>query len=248
MGDIASCGSITMRKSQCRAAVGPSRSLTTGTGLSGFNLSGGGEKLFAKLQPGVLGHRERAAERMVARRHRLHRSGSRTSASTSGSTANITLGFLGNAVCTYTNKRQPLLTLVKSVVNDNGGTAVAGAWTLGATGSSGSFSGTTNTAAVTSKTVTAGVQYTLAESGGPLRTARAAGCARAATFAGPDKITLGLGDDVTCTITDNDRPAALIVWKKVVVNGNGGTEVASEFSFQVNSGSARASRPTARTT
>ena len=86
----------------------------------------------------------------------MHDERARNEHATSGATANITLGFLGNVVCTYTNKRQPLLTLVKSVVNDNGGTALPGAWTLGATGSSGSFSGTANTPAVTAKTVTAG--------------------------------------------------------------------------------------------
>ena len=95
---------------------------------------------------------------------------------------------------------------MKSVVNDNGGTAAAGAWTLGATGTSGSFSGTANTAAVTSKTVTAGVQYTLAESGGPSTySASSWVCTGGGSFAGPDKITLGLGEDVTCTITNNDQ-------------------------------------------
>ena len=134
-------------------------------------------------------------------------------------------------MCTYTNKRQPLLTLVKSVVNDNGGTAVAGAWTLGATGSSGSFSGTANTAAVTSKTVTAGVQYTLAESGGPSTySASSWVCTGGGSFAGPDKITLGLGEDVTCTITNNDQGPSLTLVKQVV-NDNGGSAVASNFTL-----------------
>ena len=83
----------------------------------------------------ILGHRERPSERMVAQSLACTAQRTGTSASTPpGATANITLGFLGDVVCTYTNKRQPLLTLVKRVVNDNRGTAVAGAWTLGATG------------------------------------------------------------------------------------------------------------------
>ena len=50
---------------------------------------------------------------------------------------------------------------------------------------------------------------------------------------------LALGETKTCTITNNDQPATLIV-KKVVVNDNGGTKVASDFSFQVNGGAAQA--------
>ena len=52
-------------------------------------------------------------------------------------------------------------------------------------------------------------------------------------------ITLGLAQSATCTITNNDQPATLIV-KKVVVNDNGGTKQAQNFSFQVNGGSAQA--------
>src|SRR4029453_7940289 len=39
----------------------------------------------------------------------------------------------------------------------------------------------------------------------------------------------------TCTITNKDPPGTLIV-KKGVVNDNGGTKVASDFSYQVNGG------------
>jgi uncharacterized repeat protein (TIGR01451 family) len=237
MGDIDTCGSITVKKVTVPGGGGPFSFTTTGNGLSGFDLSGGGEKLFDKLQPGNYSVTESALPAAWALDGiSCSASGAGTSASTPpGATANITLGFLGNAVCTYTNKRQPQLTLVKSVVNDNGGTAAPGAWTLGATGSSGSFSGTANTAAVTAKTVTAGVQYTLAESGGPAGYSASSWVCNGGSFAGPDKVTLGLGDDVTCTITNDDQPATLIV-KKVVVNDNGGTKVASDFSYQVNGG------------
>ena len=70
----------------------------------------------------------------------------------------------------------------------------------------------------------------------------------ATTYDGCSNVGLALGETKTCTITNNDQPATLIV-KKVVVNDNGGTKVASDFSFQVNGGAARRrSRPTARTT
>jgi uncharacterized repeat protein (TIGR01451 family) len=233
LGDIDTCGSITVKKVTVPGGGGPFSFTTTGTGLSGFDLSGGGEKVFDKLQPGNYS----VTESVLPSTWSLDNiscttSGSGTSASTPpGATANITLGFLGNATCTYTNKRQPLLTLVKSVVNDNGGTALPGAWTLGATGSSGSFSGTANTSAVTAKTVTPGVQYTLAESGGPsVYSASSWVCTGGGSFAGPDKITLGLGEDVTCTITNDDQAPSLTLVKHVV-NDNGGTASASDFTL-----------------
>src|SRR5207245_1561235 len=66
----------------------------------------------------------------------------------------------------------PQITMAKTVIDDNGGTKVAKDFTLAATGSSGSFSGTAGsdptslTGNTGAHTVTAGVTYTLSESGG----------------------------------------------------------------------------------
>ena len=60
---------------------------------------------------------------------------------------------------------QAHLTLVKQVVNDNGGTAVPTDWTLRADGPT-PLSGTSGSAAVTDQTVTPGT-YTLSEIDGP---------------------------------------------------------------------------------
>ena len=231
-GDIDTCGSITVKKVTSPAGAGPFSFTTTGTGLSNFDLSGGGEKDFTKLQPGSYAVTEGTLPSAWALDSlSCTSSGPGSSTSTSGATANITLGFLGDVVCTYTNKRQPQLTLVKSVTNDNGGSAAASAWTLAAAGSSGSFSGTANTSAVTSKTVSAGVQYTLSESGGPAGyDASSWVCAGGGSFSGPDKITLAMGDDVTCTITNNDKAPSLTLVKQVV-NDNGGTAVAGDFTL-----------------
>ena len=46
------------------------------------------------------------------------------------------------------------------------------------------------------------------------------------------------GGSATCTITNDDLPATLIV-KKVVVNDNGGTKQPQDFSFSVNGGQAQ---------
>ena len=43
------------------------------------------------------------------------------------------------------------------------------------------------------------------------------------------------GETKTCTITNNDQPAKLIV-KKIVINDNGGTKTAADFTFKVNGG------------
>jgi hypothetical protein len=234
MGDIDTCGEITIKKVTVPSGGGPFKFTATGTGLSGFDLSGGGEKTFSDLQPGPYSVSEDLNNLPAAwglDNVACTASGAGSSASASGATATITLGFLGDVECTYTNKRQPMLTLVKSVVNSNGGTAQASAWTLGATGSSGSFSGTANTAAVTSKIVTPGVQYTLAESGGPSTyDASSWVCTGGGTFAGPDKVTLAMGDDVTCTITNDDKAPSLTLVKKVV-NDDGGSAVVGDFTL-----------------
>ena len=70
------------------------------------------------------------------------------------------------ATCTINNNDQAAhLTLVKTVTNDNGGTAVPTAWTLAAAGPT-PITGATGSAAVTNAQVNAGT-YTLSESGGP---------------------------------------------------------------------------------
>ena len=52
----------------------------------------------------------------------------------------------------------PSLTLVKQVVNDQGGTAVSSAWTLVATGGTTTISGSTGSAAVTGVAVPVGTR------------------------------------------------------------------------------------------
>ena len=83
------------------------------------------------------------------------------------------------ATCTIDNDDQPAtLTLVKTVINDNGGTAVPTDWTLAADGPT-PIAGATGDPAVTGAAVDAGT-YTLSESGRPRATPRAAGRARGA--------------------------------------------------------------------
>ncbi len=150
----------------------------------------------------------------------------------------VAIGLGQDVTCTINNDDvAPSLTLKKIVVNDNGGSALASAWTLTATGSGG-FSGVgTQNADVTkndaSKTanVKSNVQYTLSESGAP--TGYSAGTiwsCSGGTFVSPDKITLDEGASATCSITNDDNAPSLTL-KKIVTNNNGGSALASAWTL-----------------
>jgi hypothetical protein len=118
--------------------------------------------------------------------------------------------------CNFANVRFPRLTLVKTVTNDDGGSAVATAWTLNAVGPS-SISGATGSVAVTNVYVPSGT-YALSETGGPSTyTASAWSCA-AGTLVGSN-LTLANGVVSTCTINNNDQKIANLTVTKT--NGVG---------------------------
>ncbi|MBN7136850.1 hypothetical protein A7A76_19085 [Lysobacter enzymogenes] len=123
----------------------------------------------------------------------------------------------GNAIaCTFTNNRLPRLTLLKTVVNDNGGTALDTAWTLTATGPA-TASGTEGQAAITDASVPVGT-YTLSESGGPAGYAATGAFSCVVNGGAPvanNSLTLAMGDVATCTITNDDQPARLTLSKTV---------------------------------
>ncbi|GAA1982345.1 hypothetical protein [Microbacterium pumilum] len=100
----------------------------------------------------------------------------------------------------------PILTLVKTVTNDNGGTATPSQWTLTATTPGGpDLSGATGTAAVTAQPVQAGVVYTIGESGPAAYEWASLTCTGYpnTTRAAPT-VTLQAGDNVTCTLNNDD--------------------------------------------
>ncbi len=127
------------------------------------------------------------------------------------------------------------LTLVKQVINDNGGTAVVGDFKLGATGPA-SISGFSGDASITDVTVGPGV-YNLQE-GGPSGYTGTWSCTEG-TLAGAN-LTLTAGDDAVCTLTNDDDfippPEAFLTLQKKVVNDNGGTAVATDFKLFFNNG------------
>ncbi len=123
----------------------------------------------------------------------------------------VTLNEGENITCTITNDDDPAhLTLVKTVTNDNGGTAQEADWTLSADGPT-PISGTTGTANVTNATVSAGT-YTLSESGPGGYTAGDWACIKndEQQISAPE-VTLGLSDDVVCTIDNNDDAPPVVL-------------------------------------
>ncbi len=127
------------------------------------------------------------------------------------------------------------LTLVKTITNDNGGSALATAWTLSASGNT-NISGATGSANVTNAVVDPGT-YSLSESGGPSGyTASDWSCVKNnnAPVSG-GSIDLVAGDSATCTINNNDVQPKITVNKIVVNDSETGTAVASDFTLKVGS-------------
>jgi hypothetical protein len=135
-----------------------------------------------------------------------------------------------NYTCTITNDDiAPTLTVIKNVVNDHGGTAVAAAWTLTVTSSndgSGTGSAPGEGAPGTLYTIEANKAYAVSENGGPA-TGYAASLSADCTIA-----NAVLATSYTCTITNDDIQPKLFVIKHVI-NDNGGTAVAGAFTMTV---------------
>jgi len=155
----------------------------------------------------------------------------------------ITLQPGDDKTCTITNDDiAPTLRLVKTVTTDNGGTDVAGDWDLTArrlcvADSTDPTCGFTDLGDSTDfHTLLAGKPYSLSESGPDGYTQGSWSC-NGGTKNG-NRITLGLDDDVTCTINNDDQAGHLIVHK--VTNP---TDTATEFSVTA-SGTGNVINPT----
>ena len=161
--------------------------------------------------------------------------GANTSTNTATGVSTIGLDAGENVTCTYTNTKQTKLKLVKTVTNNNGGTAVPNDWDLVATGSGGFTELTPDSATATSRIVNPGVSYALSETNGP--SGYAQGTFSCVTNGGApvsgDSITLSVGDFAVCTVNNNDIPPQLHL-RKIVVNNNGGTATVDDFTLTAN--------------
>ncbi|GIG20443.1 hypothetical protein Cch01nite_11670 [Cellulomonas chitinilytica] len=139
--------------------------------------------------------------------------------------------FTEDVVCTVTNTaRAPLLTLRKTVDNTGGGQAAPTAWTLLGIGAGDLLVGSTGTAPVTDVPVRAGT-YSLLELGPPLYVSDGWSCVSAAGVAvgvsAAGEVTLGLGDDVTCTVHNRWTRAQVTLTKNVA----GGPAAATDWTL-----------------
>jgi Prealbumin-like fold domain len=154
----------------------------------------------------------------------LNGGSSTTNVGTATTTINLKEGE--NRTCTYTDVLQKVtLTVIKHVINDNGGTKTAGDFTMGVTGgnpSPASFAGEESPG--TSVSIDASTGYSVSEGAvaGYTQTSASSGCSSATGIAP--------GGSATCTITNDDNAPALHL-RKVVVNDNGGTKTVADFTL-----------------
>jgi uncharacterized repeat protein (TIGR01451 family) len=139
----------------------------------------------------------------------------------------ITMGS-GGGSCSVTNDDvAPSLTLVKQVVNDNGGTLLPTDWTLTAAGPT-PIAG--DGSASSGAAFSAGT-YILSEFGPADYTASGWGCVGSGVQNG-NSITLNLGESAACTIINDDIQPVLTLVKNVT-NDNGGVLTVGDFPLFV---------------
>jgi uncharacterized repeat protein (TIGR01451 family) len=195
-----------------------------------FKVDGGASTAFVADSPSGL-HGSKTISNLAAGNHTVtevadsryttaYSAGCTTLGATNGETIN----------CIITNNDKPAtLTVVKVLTTDNGSTAVKSDFSFVITGGVDPISKNFTTAGEVVTSLPAGT-YTVTETAAPGFTTSYANCA---------DIKLDNGESATCTITNDDQQGTLTV-EKVVVNNDGGTKVASDFSFQVNGGAATA--------
>ena len=141
--------------------------------------------------------------------------------------SNVSVANGATQTCTITNDDQPGTLIVKKVViNDNGGTKVATNFSFKVDGGS-STAFLQDSDALHGKntlTVAAG-SHSVVEADTPI-------AGYTTTYDNCSNVSVANGATQTCTITNDDVAGTLIV-KKVVINDEGGTKTAGEFSFKV---------------
>ena len=141
----------------------------------------------------------------------------------------ITLANGDDVICSISNDDvAPQLTIIKDPTNDNGGNADPDDFLLTVDGNS-VLSGIANsylanTPLAINETTLAG--YTFVSITGDPECPAALG----------DSITLGVGDDITCTITNDDVAAQLTLLKAVNNSPGGGTAAAGDWTLEANLG------------
>jgi hypothetical protein len=147
------------------------------------------------------------------------------------SSGSVTVVVNQTKTCTLTNADDtPTLKLVKTVTNNDGGTAGPADFTLAATAATPNDGRnfTSATASPTFHSVFAGVDYTLSETGPAGYTAGTWSC-DGGNLVGTT-LSVALGAAVTCTIGNADDTPTLLLQKNVV-NDCGGTMTAADWTL-----------------
>jgi hypothetical protein len=145
-------------------------------------------------------------------------------------TFNVNVDLQQDVTCTFTNKHKPRLSFDKIVVNNYGGTAVDSDFTFHTTGnnimkwSDGSpLTSASNLKDGDSVVMDGGSNYNVTEDNFyGYKSASTQNCSG----------TFNFNDEVTCVITNDDIQPKLKVVKHVI-NDNGGSAVASDFTMTV---------------
>ena len=136
----------------------------------------------------------------------------------------VTLNEGQEITCTITNDDRPAkITLIKVVVNDNGGNAGVNDFGLSI--------GATTVDSGQTLNVSSNISIALNEAGltgYSFVSITGAGCP--AALGG--EVNLNEGQEITCTITNDDRPAKITLIK-YVVNNNGGTAGVNDFGLTI---------------
>jgi uncharacterized repeat protein (TIGR01451 family) len=143
-------------------------------------------------------------------------------------------------VCTAQNETSSL-SLVKHVINDNGGTATAANWDLTATPTGTPPAGLTSQTVPGSETVTPtntifvrpGQPYSLTESSFAGYTLTGISCVTSLnpTPAALTSITLAVGESGICTFTNDDQPGQLTLKKVVDPDASGSGKVPADWTL-----------------
>ena len=129
-----------------------------------------------------------------------------------------------NITCTITNRDiQPKLTVIKHVINNNGGTKVAANFSISITGTNANPANFAGNEAGTNVTLNAG-SYSVSETGLT---------GYAASYSADCSGSISVGEEKICTITNSDIAPKLTL-TKTVVNDNGGNAIVSNFPLFVN--------------
>ncbi|MCP4002329.1 MAG: hypothetical protein GY727_15590 [Gammaproteobacteria bacterium] len=133
----------------------------------------------------------------------------------SGETLSVAVGNGEDVTCTFTNLKIPTLTVVKNVINDDGGQLTEADFGLFIDG-----------APVTNRQMyelEAGIQYTVSEA----PTAGYALSGISGDCAADGTITLGAQQDATCILTNDDQPGSITIIKEA----GGITSEQFDFTF-----------------